>query len=249
MAWSDFLGEIDWGGVLKQAVPAAINYGLQSNANQNAAQAQINANQQAATQIAQANANAAAQIEKARQESLARTQPLIDATAPAIGYLQRTMADQGLSPEQQQRVMDTRRETANMLASRLGGRSATAIATRAAQGLENSIYDQNLQRSDRAATGLAGYNVNAINAANQVGSNAGVNLSNLAQNTGQHMAGYTGASGNTAAGLALAQGANQAGLAGSVMAPTFLDTVRSVSAEDRKSNYDKPLKVPGGYNG
>ena len=127
--WADFLGGIDWGDVAKKAVPAAIGTYISGQANQKAAQTLADSSNRASQQIIAGN-----------QAGQARLAEVADRTAPAVQYLRTVMADgANLTPGQNQRVMDTRRQTGDMLSTKVGGRSASAIASRAAMELENSI--------------------------------------------------------------------------------------------------------------
>lgn len=209
--WSDFLSDIDWSGAAKRIVPAAIGTYISGGANQRAAQT-----------LADANAAAGRQATAGSQAAQQRYGDIAARTAPAVSYLQSVMADQSITPGQQQRILDTRRETGNMLSNRVGGRSATAIATRAAQDLENSIYDKNRSRSDQAAQILAGQNISAMNASAGQDINLGNNLANLTSRTGESVA-----------GAGLATGQLQAQMAGDALSP-----IRTIIAEERKGDYE-----------
>jgi hypothetical protein len=260
MGWSDFLGDIDWGGIITTAIPAAISTYMTTSANTDAANAIAGANTQAAQISANANiqamreaaayeAAAAQQQRDANAKSQARLDPILAGTRPAIDYLGRVVSDNSITPEQQQRIMDTRRETANQLASRLGGRSATAIATRAAGNLENQIYDSNRARSDDAAARLAGVNVSATNAASGADINLGNQLaagqrqlgattSNLTSLTGTNTANLAGASGQELANAGLANAGVTQRAIGEVLSPSLVDVLKSYNADSRKSSYD-----------
>lgn len=218
MAWSDVLTDIDWGGVAKATIPAAIGTYIAGNANQRAAQ-----------QITDSNARASQLMASGAQAGQKRYDEIASRTAPAVSYLQSVMADQGLTPGQKQRVIDTRRQTGQMLSNKVGGRSATAIATRAAQDLENSIYNTNRARSDNAAGILAGQNLAAMNASAGQDINLGVNQGNLASRTGE-----------TIAGSELATGQLQGRMIGDVFSP-----IRSIIAEERKGSRDNWQPIGG----
>jgi hypothetical protein len=217
MGWADALSGIDWKGAAKAVLPAAIGTYMAGQANQRAAQT-----------IADANAAASGQMLAGSQAANKRYADIAERTAPAVSYLQSVMADRALTPEQQQRVMDTRRQTGQLLSNRVGGRSATAIATRAAQDLENNIYDRNRARSDQAAGTLAGQNLAAINAS------AGNDV-----NLGSNLAGMTERAGENVANAGMATGQLQAQMVGDVMNPRFdaMKLLRSISAEERKGTY------------
>lgn len=217
MGWADALSGIDWKGAAKAALPAAIGTYMAGQANQRAAQT-----------IANANAAASGQMLAGSQAANKRYTEIAERTAPAVSYLQSVMADKSLTPEQQQRVTDTRRLTGQTLSNRLGGRSATAIATRAAQDLENNIYNTNRARSDQAAGTLAGQNLAAINAS------AGNDV-----NLGSNLAGMTERAGENVASAGMATGQLQAQMVGDVMNPRSdaLSVLRSIIAEDRKGTY------------
>lgn len=211
--WYDSLGEVDWGGAVKQAIPAAIGTYVAGQANERAANTLAGANRFAAEQMAAGSAGA-----QRRYDEMA------ERTAPAVSYLRNVVSDTGLTPGQQQRVADTRRLTGQQLSSKLGGRSATAIATRAAQDLENNVYGANRARSDQAAYTLAGQNTGALNASASNEQALGTNLGNVAIRGGE----------NTA-NAELASGRLQGEMLGSVMSP-----IRSVIAEERKGAYPTP---------
>lgn len=218
MAWTDALSGIDWGGVVKSAVPAAIGTYMAGRSNERAAQT-----------IANSNALAAQQLQTGNQAANQRYNAIAARTAPAVSYLQGVMSDQSLTPAQQQRVMDTRQQTARALSNRVGGRSATAIATQASKNLENGIYGANRTRADQAAGMLAGQNTAAINAS------AGNDI-----NLGNNMAGITSRAGESAANADMATGQLQAQMVGDVLSPSKSDamsSLRSILAEERKSNY------------
>lgn len=245
MAWSDFLSDIDWSGIVTRAIPATIGATMAANANERAAQAVAQANLQAAQQMSAAEVEAARLTSQGAERAQARLEPIIERTAPAVDYLGRVVADQGVTPAQQQRIMDTRRETANLLASRLGGRSATAIASRAAGNLENQIYEANRARSDEAAARLAGLNTSAINAAGGADINLGNQLAYGARNTGTNIARGTTATGEQLAQSGIATGQVRQEALGQIMSPSLLDVLKSYTAEERKGSYTGGVKAPG----
>ena len=79
MGWADFLGGIDWGGMVKQAVPALIGAAISNNANQSAAQQIVQSQQLGAQQTAAANERAAQIVADANARS---AQQIIDANEP-----------------------------------------------------------------------------------------------------------------------------------------------------------------------
>ncbi len=209
--WADFLGGIDWGDVAKKAIPAAIGTYISGNANQKAAQTLADSSNRASQQMVAGN-----------QAGQARLAEVADRTAPAVQYLRSVMADgANLTPGQQQRVMDTRRQTGDMLSTKVGGRSASAIASRAAMDMENSIYGANRARADQAAGTMAGQNLSAINAAAGQDINLGSNLARITSGAGQDVAN---------AGLATAK--TQAEMVGEAFSP--MSALRSIIAEERK---------------
>ena len=211
MAWTDFLSDIDWSGVAKKAIPAAIGTYISGNANQKAAQTLADSSNRASQQIIAGN-----------QAGQARLAEVADRTAPAVQYLRSVMADgANLTPGQNQRVMDTRRQTGDMLSTKVGGRSASAIASRAAMDLENSIYGANRARADQAAGTMAGQNVAAINAAAGQDINLGSNIARITSDAGQNVAN---------AGLATAK--TQGQMVGEAFSP--MSALRSIIAEERK---------------
>lgn len=211
MAWSDFLSGIDWGDVAKKAIPSAIGTYISGQANQKAAQTLADSSNRASQQIIAGN-----------QAGQARLAEVADRTAPAVQYLRTVMADgANLTPGQNQRVMDTRRQTGEMLSTKVGGRSAAAIASRAAMDLENGIYGANRQRADQAAGTMAGQNTAAINAAAGQDINLGSNLSRITSDAGQNIAN---------AGLATAK--TQGQMVGEAFSP--MSALRSIIAEERK---------------
>lgn len=211
MAWTDFLSDIDWKGAAKAVLPAAIGTYISGQANQKAAQTLADSSNRASQQIVAGN-----------QAGQARLAEVADRTAPAVQYLRSVMADgANLTPGQNQRVMDTRRQTGEMLSTKVGGRSAAAIASRAALDLENGIYGANRQRADQAAGTLAGQNLSAINAAAGQDIALGSNLARITSGAGQDVAN---------AGLATAK--TQAEMVGEAFSP--MSALRSIIAEERK---------------
>lgn len=211
MGWADFLSDIDWGDVAKKAVPAAIGTYISGQANQKAAQTLADSSNRASQQIIAGN-----------QAGQARLAEVADRTAPAVQYLRSVMADgANLTPGQNQRVMDTRRQTGDMLSTKVGGRSATAIASRAAMDLENSIYGANRARADQAAGTMAGQNVAAINAGANQDFQVGSNLARITSDAGQNVAN---------AGLSTAK--TQAEMVGEAFSP--MSALRSIIAEQNK---------------
>ena len=211
MAWTDFLSDIDWSGVAKKAIPAALGTYISGQANQKAAQTVADSSNRASQQVIAGN-----------QAGQARLAEVADRTAPAVQYLRSVMADgANLTPGQNQRVMDTRRQTGDMLSTKVGGRSASAIASRAAMDLENSIYGANRARADQAAGTMAGQNVAAINAAAGQDINLGSNLARITSDAGQNVAN---------AGLATAK--TQGQMVGEAFSP--MSALRSIIAEERK---------------
>lgn len=208
--WGETLGSIDWRGAVAQAVPAVIGTYVAGKANQRAGQA-----------LADANSSAVQAMRAGNADANRRYDEIAERTAPAVAYLRNVVSDTNLTPGQQQRVADTRRQTAAQLSSKLGGRSATAIATRAAKNLEDSIYNTNRSRSDQAANVLTGQNLAAINASAGQDSALGTNLGNIAVRGGENVA-----------GAELATGQLQGEMIGNVMSP-----IRSVIAEERKGAY------------
>jgi hypothetical protein len=209
--WADALGSIDWGDVAKKAIPAGIGTYISGQANQKAAQTLADSSDRASQQLIAGN-----------QAGQARLAGVADRTAPAVDYLRTVMADgANLTPGQNQRVMDTRRETGRLMSNRVGGRSATAIASRAAMDLENSIYGANRARADQAAGTLAGQNISAVNAAAGQDINLGSNLARVTSGTGENIAN---------AGLATAK--TQAEMVGEAFSP--MSALRSIIAEERK---------------
>jgi hypothetical protein len=215
MAWYDFLNNVDWSNVATKTIPAAVGSYLMGNANEQAANTVANASNQASQlQLAQA------------QRNQALLQPTIQASAPATDYLKTVMGTEPsvLTPQQQQYVADTRRTTGQQLQSNLGGRSASAVATDAANRVQANTVAQNQQRSDQAAQTLQGVNTNALNSSVGIGTNATNNVANNTINTG-----------NTIGQAGLATADAQAQSLGSAMSPSFLDVLNSFNANDRKN--------------
>lgn len=233
MGWADFLTDIDWGGVIKKAVPAAIGTYMVGNANEKAARAAVDANAQAAQQLTQGSDRSAQALIDASRAGQARLATVADRTAPAVDYLRSVMAEGNtLTPGQKQRVLDVRRDTGTLLSNRLGGRSATAIATRAAQDVENSIYGANRARADNAAGTMAGQNVSAVNAAANQDISLGNNLAQVYGNQGSNLSRITSDTGSTVANAGLATAKTQAEMVGDAFSP--MSALRSIIAEDRK---------------
>ena len=235
MSWYDFVSDIDWGGVVQRAVPAVLGTYMGQQANTATAQNIADSERQAAQIIADSNARAAALAESGAQRAEQRYAPIAARGMPALDYLGRVMGDNTLTPEQQQRILDTRRETGNLLSSRLGGRSATAVATRAAQGLENQIYDVNRARSDAAAQELSRLGVNATGAL----ASGDINLANVLS-SGERAVGTSAAGGARSAGQAVAEATSASGqqgvrMVGDIMGSPFLEALRSQNAGYLKS--------------
>lgn len=240
MAWYDFITDIDWGGVVQRAVPAVITGYMTQRGNLGAAEQYAQSQGESARLIAESNRRAAEIAEEGARRAESRYGPIAERGIPALDYLGRTVADRGITPAQQQRIMDARRETANQLSSRLGGRSATAIASRTAGNLENQIYEANRARSDAAANQLAGLGVTATGAL----ASGDVNLANVLAKSQQNV-GTAGAEaarniGNSAADTTLANTGVTGQVVGDIMGvdrstQDLLDIIRSTSAQERKS--------------
>lgn len=163
------------------------------------------------------------------QAAISRAQ---EASAPALGYFKNVIArGTALTPAQQQYVADTRQQTGSALSSRLGGRSATAIASRAATDVNNATLEANQTRSDQAATMLANPNVSGAGLILA----AGQDRARAARTQGDINAGATLAYGNLVGqgiGQYYADRSNQ----------DLLDAIRRSSA-DRPSAYQQPVET------
>lgn len=226
--WADFLSGIDWTGIAKRVIPSAIGTYISGQANQKAAQAVADSRNQATQQIMAGN-----------QAGQARLAEVAGKTAPAVDYLRTVMSEgQTLTPGQQQRVLDVRRQTGDALSNRVGGRSATAIASRAALDVENGIFGANRQRADQAAQTLAGQNIGAVNAAAGQDVALGSNLARITSDSGDNIAN---------AGLATAK--TQAQMVGDAFSP--MSALRQIIAEERKGSpnerdgYSRDYRSPG----
>lgn len=140
---------------------------------------------------------------KANQEAIDKAQA---AAAPALGYFNTVMAQGSrLTPAQQQYVADTREQTGRDLSSRLGGRAATAIASRAALDVNNATTQANQTRSDEAASMLANpANTNLILATGQARAADAAAAARAARELGQ-----TNADATLASGQLIGQGIGQ----------------------------------------
>lgn len=213
MGWADFLTDIDWSGIAKRVIPSAIGTYISGQANQKAAQTMADSRNQATQQLMAGS-----------QAGQARLAEVANKTAPAVDYLRTVMADgPTLTPGQQQRVLDVRRQTGDMLSTKVGGRSASAIASRAAMDLENGIYGANRSRADQAAQTLAGQNISAVNAAAGQDVALGSNLARITSDAGDNIAN---------AGLATAK--TQAQMVGDAFSP--MTALRQIIAEERKGS-------------
>jgi hypothetical protein len=183
-------------------------------------------------QTAATNA-ALAQEQAANAENQAAITKAQEAAAPALGYFKNVVA-QGptLNQAQRQYVADTRQQTGSALSTRLGGRSATAIASRAATDVSNATTEANQVRADQAAARLADPNISGANlilAAGQSRVADALARANAAREQGATDVGATLASGNSLGstiGQYYASQANQ----------DLLDAIRRNSAA-RTSNY------------
>ena len=220
MEWPDFFGNIDWGGVVQRAVPAAVPAVVGSVM-------ASNANRRAAETVANANAGYANLMAQAQRESEARLGRIAEEGAPAVSYLRNVMArpPEELTPQQQNYVGDVRRRTGNQLASRLGGRSATAVATKAASDIYGNTVAANQQRADEAARTLYPRNQQAVMV------NANLPL-NVAGNVG---AGNMRTAETIGAGQ-IATGQQQAESVGEIMSPKgdVINALASFMATERK---------------
>lgn len=227
MAWYDSLDNIDWGGMVTRAVPAVVGSLISSNANQRAAETVANATNSYAALQRQAQADAQARLDAVAKQG-----------APAVSYLQNVVARPPgeLTPQQQNYVSDVRRQTGNQLSSRLGGRSATAIATKSASDIYGNTVAANQARSDNAAGTLAGRNMQASMTSAQVpmttAQNVGAANVNAANTIGQGQ---------------VATGAQQAQTLGDIVTPKsdILNALSSFIANDRKSSYQRPAFAGG----
>lgn len=211
MSWGDFLSGIDFTGIAKRVIPSAIGTFISGQANQKAAQT-----------VADSRNQATQQIMAGSQAGQARLAEVANKTAPAVDYLRTVMADGAtLTPGQQQRVLDVRRQTGDALSTKVGGRSASAIASRSALDLENGIYGANRSRADQAAQTLAGQNISAVNAA------AGQDVQ-----LGSNLARITSDAGDTIANAGLATAKTQAQMVGEAFSP--MSAIRSIIAEQNK---------------
>ena len=214
--WYDFLGDIDWGGVVQRAVPAVIGSVMASQANRRAAET-----------VANANAGYANLMAQAQRESEARLGRIAEEGAPAVQYLRTVMArpPEELTPQQRGYVGDVRRRTGNQLASRLGGRSATAVATKAASDIYGNTVAENQRRADQAAQTLYPRNQQAMMAGATLPINVGANVGGSNLKTAE-----------TIGAGQIATGQQQAESVGEIMSPKgdVLSALASFMATERK---------------
>ena len=211
-----------WGAIIGGIVSLYTNYRARRQSNE--------ATQAGLAQEQEAN--------RAKQASIAEARA---AQAPALGYFN-TVVAQGsrLNPAQRQYVADTREQTGQLLSSRLGGRAATAIASRAALDVGNATTQANQARADQAATLLANpANTNLILAA---GNARAADAEAAARATRE--IGATNAGATLASGQLIGQGigqyfANQGN-------EDLLSAIRANSV--RTSAYPSSSSTHGGYN-
>lgn len=211
-----------WGAIIGGIVTLYTNYRARRQANE--------ATQAGLAQEQEAN--------RAKQEALDKAQA---AQAPALGYFSTVMAQgERLTPAQQQYVSDTREQTGQLLSSRLGGRAATAIASRAALDVNNATTQTNRARADQAATLLANpANTNLILAAGQARAADAEAAARATREIGATNAGATLASGQL-----IGQGIGQ--YYASQANEDLLNAIRANSV--RTSAYNRPTSTFGGYN-
>lgn len=199
-------------------------------ANKRARDQSNDANQQAQVANTTALTSNQAAIDQARMDA-----------KPGRDYFMRVAA-QGpeLTPAQRQYADDVRQQTGEELSSRLGGRSATAIATRAAENVRNNTIEANRQRADTAALSLANPDISGVNlslAAGRANADAAQNSAQIAQATGDANAANTLATGRIIGqgiGSYYANKSNQ----------DLLDAIRAESNTARKSAYSTTGTTP-----
>jgi hypothetical protein len=215
MGWfSDFFSGGDWVGAAIGGAASVAGAVISSNANQAAAEKAAAGAQAQADAIKQGNALAQQRFEKVQGD-----------TAGALQYQQETIAGaNGLTPQQQAALEDTRRQTNNALAVsglRGSGRAAVAAVRRTEADFTNNALDQNRRRADQAASSLSGQYFQAGNQAANTDVRSG-----MAQGQANFQTGMIGAE----QGIA---DATQRGRAIGDIASIINDTAK----EGRRSNY------------
>jgi len=186
------------------------------------------ANTRAAQMVRDSNAQAAQAIQSgnaAATTELARTRT---AGAPGVAHLNSVVAGHQpgvMTPAQAETLRQQRMETAARLSSRLGGRSAVAVADEGVKRTTAAFDEQNQRRVDSAASTLAGMSTGAGNAIANLNVNAGTNAGRLLSDSGVADANAVTANGN-------------------IDATTLGGALQSVFArdrgEERRSRYQNP---------
>lgn len=147
--FSSFFSNGNW-------IPAALLAGATIYSATTASRANVEAANKA-TAAAREQANAIREGNRLAQQRFDTVQAT---TAPAVAYQTEAMnSGTALQPWQQQQVDDTRRVATNALnlsPLRGSGRAMVAAIRKVEEGTTNQFLEQNRQRADRAASGLAG---------------------------------------------------------------------------------------------
>lgn len=237
--FSKFIGDGGWVGPAMMA-GATLYVGQQAAA----------ANVQAAQIAAQAQARSAAAIQEGNrlaqqrfEQQQADTKAMQAQIQPAVGRLQ-TMAaadPYAMTPQQDQEVDDTRRQTLNALAVsglRGSGRATVAAVRRAEDNTRGRLIQQNQQRADAATTNLSGQYFSLQGAGNQMATQA----ANVDASTGQAVGGTIQNQGNLQAESLLANTSLQGKAIGDIAAVTadsLKEGRRSYYRDNRPAEGDK----------
>lgn len=210
-----------WDSILKVALPAATTiYGSYQTqkSSAKAAQQAVNA-QNAATQAQVSGLNQTQQTLQANQ----------DAAAPGLLRTQEVISrGSTLTPEQEQAVEDSRRQSLNALQGsslRGSGRATSAIVSDVDRRTRNAFMDQNRNAADSAAAGLTNQYFNAGNNIAGTSAQKGTAVSTGLLNTGSVNAANT-----------LGQGASRGQVIGDIGA-IISDQAKQKSNEKRESSY------------
>lgn len=212
-----------WEGLLKVAVPAAATlYGakMASDASDKAAKQ--------ATQATQAGTDVQLEGLKVAQQNLEVNRR---AASPGLLRTQEIIArGSRLTPEQEQAVEDSRRQSINALkGSSLRGsaRATSALVSDTDKRVRNNFMTQNQNAADSAARSLAGQYFGA-----------GTNIANNATQTGNAVSQGLVNQGNIQASNTLGQGALRGQAIGDVGA-IIADSVKNDFQDKRDSSYER----------
>ena len=253
MGWSDLLSDIDWGGMIKTAVPAAIGYFTQSNANYEAARQRAEANALAAARSQAGNEQAARAIQAASDAAQQRYDAASAASKPGMDYLRTVLAKGNeIDPDQRFRLDEDERRFAGQATGHYGARSGIAAARRLRAAQEADIYGANRNRAQQAGAALAGqhYGAEMAGAGNQT--NTGSALSRIHSNSGDTAGRYIATTGDSNASAITSNSQLLGQTIGSVVNP--IESITQImrdyekGKETRESNYGNSRRRSAGGN-